>query len=102
MNQEEAKEILANRVRQLKKLPYSEFRAWVIEKKIETPVANGPSGTEYQIEIQAMWDSKRRGDIRVFVSVDDGGLVSSLMPLCDSFVVSSDGSIVGPRGKSPG
>jgi hypothetical protein len=81
VNQEEAEEILANRVRQLKKLPYAEFRSWVIEKKTETPLMKGPSGTEYQVEIQAMWDSKRRGDIRVFVSVDDGGLVSSSLPL---------------------
>jgi hypothetical protein len=92
VNQGEAKEILAGRVQQLKKLPYAEFRSWVIEKKIETPLANGPSGTEYQLEIQAMWDGKRGGDIRVFVSVDDGGLVSSLLPLCDSFIVSSDGT----------
>jgi hypothetical protein len=92
VNQKEAKEILANRVRELKQLPYATFRSWVILKKVETPVASGPSGTEYQIEIQAMWDSKRRGDIRVFVSVDDGGLVSSLLPLCDSFIISSDGT----------
>lgn len=90
MDREEAKTLLANQLRELQKLSYAEFRSWVIEKKIETPVTKGPSGTEYQMEIQAMWDGKRGGDIRVFVSIDDGGFVSSLLPLCDSFVVSTD------------
>ena len=93
MNQEEAKEILANQVRELQKLPHAEFRSWVIEKKMETPVANAPSGTENQMEIEAMWDGKRGGDIRVLVSIDDGDLASSLLPLCDSFIVSPDGTI---------
>src|SRR5262249_25948016 len=95
VNQEEAKEILAIQVGELKRLSYAELRSWVVEKKIKTPLVNGPSGTEYQMEIQAFWDSKRRGEIRVLVSIDDGGLVSSLFPLCDSFIISPDGSFVG-------
>ena len=31
-----------------------------------------PSGTEYQIEIQAFWDGKQGGDLRVVGAVDDG------------------------------
>jgi hypothetical protein len=97
VNQAEAKEIIANHLRELKKLPYAEFRSWVIEKTIETPLVKGSSGTEYQVEIQALWDGKRGGTIRVFVSVDDGGLLSSFLPLCGSFVVSPDASLEGRR-----
>jgi hypothetical protein len=87
VNKEEAKQILATQVRELETLSYSEFRSWAIEKRIETPLVKGASGTEYQIEIQAMWDCQRGGDIRVLVSIDDGSLRSSLLPLCDSFIV---------------
>jgi hypothetical protein len=33
VNQEEAKEILANQVAELKRISYTEFRSWVLEKK---------------------------------------------------------------------
>jgi hypothetical protein len=95
VNQEEAKQVLAGQLRELQKLPYAEFRSWVVEKKIDTPSVNGASGAEYQVEIQAMWESKRGGDIRILVSVDDGGLVSSFLPLCGSFVISPDGGLEG-------
>jgi hypothetical protein len=96
VNKEEAKKILASQLEELKRLSYGEFRSWVVEKKLMTPVVKASSGTEYQLEIQAYWDSKRCDDIRVLVSIDDGGLVSSMFPLCDSLLVSSDESIVGP------
>jgi hypothetical protein len=92
VNKEEAKGLLEDQVRELKKLSYAEFRSWVLEKKIETPLVKGASGTEYQIEIQAMWDSRKGGEIRVLVSVDDGGLLASFSPLGDCFIISSDGS----------
>ncbi len=33
----------------------------------------GPSGTEYQVEVQAFWDDREGGNLRVIVSIDDGG-----------------------------
>ena len=95
MNQEEAKPILASQVRELQQRSYAEFRSWVMEKRIETPLVNGTSGTEYQVEMEARWDSRPGGAIRVLVSVDDGGLVSSLVPLSDAFLISPDGSLLG-------
>jgi hypothetical protein len=95
MDREEAKDILASRVRELKRLSYPEFRSWIAEKITKTPVVKGPSGTEYQLEMQALWDSKPGADIRVIVTIDDGHLASSLFPLCDSFIVSPDGSVGG-------
>ena len=95
MNQDEAKTLLAAQMQELKKLSYADLHSWVVEKKIETLVMKGPSGTDYQIEIQALWENKRGGAIRVFVSIDDGGWVSSFVPLCESLVVSPDGSLVG-------
>lgn len=48
--------------------------------------ARGDSGTDYQIEIEVMWDGKGGGDLRVLGSIDDGG-VRAFCPLCDSFIV---------------
>ena len=95
MNQEEANAILASQVRVLQKGSYAEFRSWVMEKRIETPLVKGASGTEYQVEIEARWDSEPGGGIRVRISVDDGGLVSSLVPLSEAFLISPDGSLLG-------
>lgn len=95
MTREEAKAILASHVRELKNRPYAEFHSWVLAKKIQTPLVKGTSSIEYQVEIEARWDSQPEGDIRVLVSVDDGGLVSSLVPLGDSFLIPPDGSLVG-------
>ena len=91
MNKAEAKEVLAGQLRELQKLPYAEFRSWVVEKKIETPLVKGASGAEYQVEVEALWDGKPGGDIRVLVSVDDGGFLSSFLPLCGSFIVAPGG-----------
>jgi hypothetical protein len=61
VNQDEANEILAGQVRQLKKLPYAEFYAWASQRKVETLAVIGPSGIEYQIERQAMWTTSTEG-----------------------------------------
>jgi len=54
----------------------------------------GESGTKYYAEIQAFWDAKPEGNIRLMVSLDDGGL-RAFKPLCDSFIKAPDGSFVG-------
>jgi hypothetical protein len=60
---------------------------------IEAP---GPSGAEYQIEVDVMWDSpKERVKVRVFGGIDDGRFWTALSPLCESFIVAPDGSFIG-------
>jgi len=54
----------------------------------------GASGISYQIEIQAVWDSKPDGDLRVLGSVDDGGF-RAVFPQTEDFIMSPDGSIIG-------
>jgi hypothetical protein len=51
----------------------------------------GPSGAEYQIEVEVVWDSPReRADIRVMGAIDDGRLPSSMTPVTRDFIVSPD------------
>ncbi len=54
----------------------------------------GPSGVRYQLEIQAVWDSRTGGDVRVLGSIDDGGW-RAFVPPTDSFIKAPDGSFVG-------
>lgn len=39
----------------------------------ETFELQSPSGTTYQLEVQVFWDGRREEDLRVMVSIDDGG-----------------------------
>jgi len=52
-----------------------------------------PSGVAYQVETQAMWDDREGENLRVMVSVDDGGW-RSFAPLSGDFIVARDGSFI--------
>ncbi len=54
----------------------------------------GSGGATYQVEIQVLWDGHPGGNVLVMGSIDDGGL-RAFVPLCRSFIKSSDGSFVG-------
>jgi hypothetical protein len=54
----------------------------------------GRSGTVYQIEYEAVWDSGTGGDLRIIASIDDGGLRSAFKPLTADFLVSFQGTVV--------
>jgi len=48
----------------------------------------GPSGTEYQIELEVIWDSPReKTDIHVIAAIDDGRLPGAMAPVSESFIV---------------
>ena len=54
----------------------------------------GTSGTVYQLEIQAVWDGRKGGDLRVMGSIDDKGW-RAFAPLISDFIVRPDGTFVG-------
>ena len=87
MDREEALSLLDAHLDQYRKLPYAELAAKIGHE--EFPEVVGPSGTEYQIEIQVCWDDKPGGDVRVLGAIDDGGL-RAFMPLCSGLIVRTD------------
>lgn len=95
MNEPEAKQVLAEQMAQLRQRPYAEWRGWISDKKIVNLEIKGPSGAEYQIEIMAVWDGQREGNIRVLASIDDGRGWRAFFPLCDDFIIAPDSSFVG-------
>lgn len=88
MDKEEATEVLQKELEKLRSRRYAElFDLIDSPKAYEISVS---SGNTYQIEIQAFWDDPREpgGDLRVIASIDDGGLLSALVPLSMDFIVS--------------
>jgi len=56
----------------------------------------GASGTVYNIELQAFWDSPRsKTNIRVMASVDDGRWPHFVKPLTADFIMAPNGTFVG-------
>lgn len=92
MDKEKARAVLAEALQPYRAKSYAALRDLIGETDVYQ-IAN-PDGPDFQIEIEAFWDGKPDGNIRVMGGVDDGGW-SAFSPLCDRFAVAPDGSIVG-------
>ena len=53
-----------------------------------------PSGIVYQVEILAVWNRKKNGDLKVIGAIDDGGF-RAMIPLTMGFIIRPDGTFVG-------
>ena len=92
MDSDEARELLLAELERYRQTPYRELRR-LLKEQDHFEVA-GPSGTNYQIEIQAFWDSGPEGNLRIRGAVDDGGL-RAFVPLIEDFIVTPAGTFVG-------
>ena len=52
------------------------------------------SARSWQLEIEVLWDDEPNGNVRVTVSVDDGGL-RAFVPMTDSFIKTPSEQFVG-------
>ena len=94
MNDEEAKQVLDGVVAALRREPYATLVDRYLDESDGYAVV-AESGVEYQVEVQAFWDSPRQpGNLRVIIAIDDGGW-RAFHPLSTDFIVASDGSFVG-------
>lgn len=93
MNKNEARQIIRAELEPYRAKPYSELTE-MIDAEPVIGEATGPGGTLYQIEIQAFWDGKPNGDIRVIGSIDDGGW-RAIFPLTEDFIKSPSDKFVG-------
>jgi len=92
MNKEEAKVVLSELLADYKAKSYTDLR-YLLNKQ-DTSEVTANSGAKYQIKIQAVWDDKRDGNIRIMGSIDDGGM-RAFMPLTDDFIITPNGEFVG-------
>ncbi len=92
MNKQEAQKLLDEFAAALKsRFTYQDWQKLIGESEV-VEIA-GESGVEYQIEWTVFWDAKKGGDIMVILSIDDGSLITSLMPLTTSFLITPEGKI---------
>ncbi len=93
LNKVIAHAILAKEINKWRQHPYPDL-AKLIDADPSTYAIEDSKGAQYQLEVQAFWDSKGSKDIRLMLSIDDGGL-SAFKPMTASFIMAPDGSFVG-------
>ena len=89
MNHEEALTILRTHLDGYRGQSYEE-----LQRLLGGPVtieATGPSGTGYQIQVQAAWTDEPGGTLRVVGGISDGGW-RSFTPLLEAFFVTPNGA----------
>ena len=92
MDKQEAKSLLSECLAGYRKYSHAELQTRLGE--IDIFQVNGESGTQYQVEVQVMWDDNRQQNIRVMGAIDDGGW-RAFLPLTDSFIMAPSDSFVG-------
>jgi hypothetical protein len=91
MNDDVGYVLIDAELHRLLELPYSELIKLVGNRRLKEVV--GEDGIPYRVDIEAIWDIAGEKDVRVIVSVDDGGW-RAIRPLTQDFVMCPDGSFV--------
>jgi hypothetical protein len=92
VDKQEARQILNEEIAKLRQRRYSDLRDSLLRES-ETFEVVGASGTRYQVEAEAVWDSGKDGPLRVLALIDDGGW-RRFAPMSESFIVAPDSSYV--------
>lgn len=92
MDDSEAIALLENKLGEYRTRHYTVLEASIGTE--DTGEIRGRSGTRYQFQVEAVWDAKPHGNIRVMGAIDDGSW-RAVKPLCSDFIMAPDGSFVG-------
>jgi len=92
MDKSEARQLLLEHLQQYRARSYGDLLP-LLKTPQHTELV-GASGTKYQVEVQAFWDLKPQGNVRVRAAIDDGGW-RAFMPLVEDFIRAPNGAIVG-------
>lgn len=90
MNREEALSLLNSELARYRALGYEGLVPRVGEEQHAEVV--GPSGAQYQWEIQIRWDHKPGGAVRVMGAIDDGGW-RAFVPLSRDLIMTPEGEV---------
>lgn len=85
MDRVQAKWVLLRKLVEYRRYSYDKLRTMVGDSQYIEII--GRSGTEYQIEIDFVWDDQPDCDVRILASIDDGGW-RAFCPLGSSDLVS--------------
>lgn len=92
MNGKEAKALLQIELARYRKSSYTELQRLLNTQDVYEIA--GASGVRYYVEIEAFWDNRKFGNLRVVGAIDDGGL-RAFFPVSDSFILSPEGKFHG-------
>ena len=93
MDKSEAQKVLSEQLARSSQRSYSELVPLVESSYVEHFEIRGASGTKYQVELQFFWDDKPGGVVRIFGSIDDGG-IRAFVPLTQTILVSRPESVM--------
>ncbi len=94
MDKVEARLVLADLLAPYRSLPHSDLGSLVTQQPQAEAVV-GSAGGRYQAEVEAMWDDRPGGPVRIAASLFDDGWRSTFLPLTEAFIKAPDGSFVG-------
>ena len=89
----EARTLVEQALQVLREQPYEALVERLLNKQKVSEIVSA-SGTRYQIEVTAFWDSPKNRNLRVLGAIDDGGW-RAFKPLSTDFIMAPDGSFVG-------
>ncbi len=89
---EEAMGILQEQMKQVRDVPYERLSELMGASNVQSFDLAGPSGIEYDVEVESVWDDVPNGNIRVNIVVFEKGW-TSFIPVTGSFVMAPDGTI---------
>ena len=95
MDRAEAKALLAEWLVAYRRKPFADLVRLVDDPDVDEVV--GRSGVRYQLEAMAVWDDRRRENLRVIGMIDDGGW-RAFRPLTVDFIMAPDGTFIGEDG----
>ncbi|HEY3862793.1 MAG TPA: hypothetical protein VGO59_12990 [Verrucomicrobiae bacterium] len=84
MDKSEAQNVLGEQLTRFGK--YADVVPLVETGHVENFETCGASGKTYQVEVQFFWDDKRKRNVRVFGSIDDGG-IRAFVPLTQTLLI---------------
>ena len=87
-----ARKVLNKWLAKLRAVPYRELAGRV--DTVTTDEVARDSERSWQLEVQVLWDDEPGGNVRVIVSIDDGGL-RAFVPVSESFVKAPSGEFIG-------
>lgn len=93
MDKMEARTLLEQELRKYRVKTYAEL-AQMVDSEPDCYEIAATSGKWYQLEVQAFWDGKLGGNVRIIGAMDDGGW-RAFAPLSDSFIKTPEGTFVG-------
>ena len=94
MDRGEAREVLTTHLGAFRVRSYGDLVSLIGD--VQVAEVRGPSGAEYQIEVDVSWASPReKTNVRVWGTIDDGRLPGALSPVGEVFIVAPDGKFVG-------